>query len=89
MSIPKSYSGSLKVRISPEIHEDIAREAAEKGTTLSGIIAQALMIRRVLRNLDPWKIVSEIRDANFEIDPKRLEADIDRSIKAVRRAKND
>jgi len=75
----------VHVRLSPEAHEDVAEEAFEKGTSISGIVAQSLMIRRVLRNIDPWKTVAEIREANRDVDPKQLEKDITDSIRAVRK----
>jgi len=38
-----------------------------------------------LRNIDPWKTVAEIREANKDVDPKELEADIAKAIKAARK----
>ncbi len=38
----KSYSGTLNIRISPEIHSKIAMLAQEAGTTINGYIKQAL-----------------------------------------------
>lgn len=81
----RAFGGQVHVRLSQEAHEDVAKEAFEKGTSISGIVAQALMIRRVLRNIDPWKMVAEIRKANREADPKQLEKDIAASVKAVRK----
>jgi hypothetical protein len=85
MANRRTFGGQVHVRLSPEVHEDIAKEAFEKGTSISGIVAQSLMIRRALRNIDPWKTVSEIREANKGINPKKLEQDISDSIKAVRK----
>ena len=79
------FGGQVHVRLSPEVHEDVAKEAFEKGISISGIVAQSLMIRKTLKNIDPWKTVSEIREANREIDPKQLEKDVVSSIKAVRK----
>lgn len=81
----RAFGGQVHVRLSPEAHEDIAKEAFEKGISISGIVAQSLAVRRVLRNIDPWKTVAEIREANRGIDQKQLEADIAESIKAVRK----
>ncbi len=85
MGSRRAFGGQVHVRLSPEAHEDVAKEAFEKGTSISGIVAQSLMIRRALRNIDPWKTVAEIREANKEADPKQLEKDIADSIKAVRK----
>jgi hypothetical protein len=79
------FGGQFYVRLSPEVHKDVAKEASEKGISISGIVAQSLMIRRALRNIDPWKTVAEIREANRDVDPKQLEKDIAESIKAVRK----
>lgn len=81
----RAFGGQVHVRLSPEAHEDVAKEAFEKGISISGIVAQSLMIRRALRNIDPWKTVAEIREANRKVDPQQLEKDIAHSIKAVRK----
>lgn len=85
MGARRTFKGQVHVRLSPEAHEDVAKEAFEKGTSISGIVAQSLMIRRALRNIDPWKAVAEIREANKNVDSKDLEADIAKAIKAVRK----
>ena len=38
----KAYSGTLNIRISPEIHSKIAMLAQEAGTTINGYIKKAL-----------------------------------------------
>ena len=38
----KPYSGTLNIRITPEIHSKIAMLAQEAGTTINGYIKQAL-----------------------------------------------
>lgn len=85
MGARRAFKGQVHVRLSPEAHEDVAKEAFEKGTSISGIVAQSLMIRRALKNIDPWKTVAEIREANRNVDIDELEADISKSIKAVRK----
>ncbi len=85
MGTRRSFGGQVHVRLSPEAHEDIAKEAFEKGTSISGIVAQSLMIRRALRNIDPWKTVAELREANADVDARQLESDITASIQAVRK----
>lgn len=85
MGARRAFKGQVHVRLSPEAHEDVAKEAFEKGTSISGIVAQSLMIRRALKNINPWKTVSEIREANKNVDIDELEADIAKSIKAVRK----
>jgi hypothetical protein len=83
----RTFKGQVHVRISPKVHEEIAKEAFEKGTSISGIIAQALTVRNVLRNIDPWKSIKEIREANLGVDQGKLELDIRKALKAVRKEK--
>jgi len=83
----RTFNGQVHVRISPKVHEEIAKEAFEKGTSISGIIAQALTVRNVLRNIDPWKSIEAIREANRGVDQVKLELDILKAIKAVRKEK--
>jgi hypothetical protein len=85
MGSRRVFGGQVHVRLSPEAHEDVAKEAFEKGTSISGIVAQSLMIRRALKNIDPWKTIAEIREANRSVDPRQLEKDIAGSIKGVRK----
>ncbi|MFI5304883.1 MAG: toxin-antitoxin system HicB family antitoxin [Nitrospiria bacterium] len=81
----RTFKGQVHVRISPKVHEEIAKEAFEKGTSISGIIAQALTVRNVLRNIDPWKSINEIQEANLGVDQGKLELDIRKALKAVRK----
>lgn len=75
----------MHVRLSPEVHEYVAKEAFERGTSISGIVAQSLMIRRALKNIDPRKAITELRAANRDVDLEELEKDINAAIKAVRK----
>jgi len=81
----RTFKGQVHVRISPKVHEEIAKEAFEKGTSKGGIIAQALTVRNVLRNIDPWKSIEAIREANRGVDQVKLGLDIRKAIKAVRK----
>ena len=85
MGSRRAFNGQVHVRLSPEMHEKIAKEAFEKGTSISGIIAQSVSARDALREIDPWKTVEEIWEANRGVDQKQLEKDIADSIKAVRK----
>lgn len=82
----RSFKGQIHVRVSSNVHEEIAKEAFEKGTSISGIFAQALIVRRALRSIDPWKSISEVQSANRDVP----EADVERSVaKAVRAVRKD
>lgn len=81
----RAFNGQVHVRLSPEMHEKIAKEALEKGTSISGIIAQSVSARDALKDLDPWKTIEEIWEANRGVNQEQLEKDIRESIKAVRK----
>jgi hypothetical protein len=61
----RALNGNLFVRFPAKIHEEIAKEASDKGTSISGILMQALIIRRALRQIDPWKSIAEVQWANL------------------------
>ena len=81
----RAFKGQVHVRLSPELHEKVAKEAFEKGTSISGIIAQSITAREVLKNIDPWKSIDEIWEANRNVNQAELEADIEEAVKAVRK----
>lgn len=81
----RAYKGQVHVRLSPEMHSLIAKEAFEKGTSISGIIAQSITAREVLKNIDPWKAIDEIWEANRGVKQDELAADVKEAIKAVRK----
>ena len=81
----RAFNGQVHVRLSPETHKEIAHESFEKGTSISGIVAQSLVLRRVLRHLDPWRAIDQIRKANDDVEWDDMQADIADSIKAVRK----
>jgi hypothetical protein len=60
----RAFNGQIHIRVPASIHEEVAKEAFEKGTSISGILAQALIVRRALRNVDPWKSIEEVQSAN-------------------------
>ena len=85
----RNFKGQVHVRIPPKLHEEVAQEAFQKGTSISGICAQALVVRNALQGIDPWKsIEASWTEANRnKLDPTRIEADISEAISAVRRKK--
>lgn len=70
----RSFKGQVHVRLSPDLHEKVAKEAFEKGTSISGIIAQSITAREVLKNIDPWKLIDEIWEANRNISHAKLDS---------------
>jgi hypothetical protein len=81
----RTFKGQVHVRLSPEMHARIAKEAFDKGTSISGIIAQSITAREVLKSIDPWKTIDEIWEANRGVNQDELESDIKDAIKAVRK----
>lgn len=81
----KAFKGQIHVRIPPEVHEEVAREAFEKGTSISGICAQALVVRRALHDMDPWKSIEAVWEANKKTDLAQLEKDVKEAIRATRK----
>lgn len=83
----RAFKGQIHVRISADVHEEIAKEAFARGTSISGIFAQALIIRRVLQNIDPWRAIAEVREANRGLSDKEIELAVEEAVQAVRKEK--
>jgi hypothetical protein len=81
----RPFSGQIYVRVSSNVHEEVAKEAFEKGISISGIFAQALTVRRALRNIDPWKSISEVQSANRDIAEAEVERAVAKAVRAVRK----
>jgi hypothetical protein len=81
----RAFNGQIHVRVPASIHEEVAKEAFDRGSSISGIFAQALIIRRALREIDPWKAIEEVRSANRDVGPVAVERAVKRAVKAVRK----
>jgi len=81
----RPFSGQIHVRVPSSFHEEVAKEALEKGTSISGILAQALIVRRALRNIDPWKSISEVQAANRGVGEADAERAVTKAVKSVRK----
>jgi hypothetical protein len=84
--MPRAFNGQIHVRVPASVHEEVAKEAFDKGTSISGILAQALIVRRALRNVDPWKSIDEVQSANRGVPAAEVENAVARAVKAVRKA---
>jgi len=80
-----SHSTQLHVRVPASVHEEVAKEAFDKGTSISGIFAQALIVRRALRNIDSWKSIDEGQSANRGVAAAEVERAVAKAVKAVRK----
>jgi hypothetical protein len=83
----RAFNGQIHVRVPASVHEEVAREAFDKGTSISGILAQALIVRRALRNVDPWKSIDEVQSANRGAPAAEVESAVAKAVKAVRKAR--
>ncbi len=81
----RAFNGQVHVRVPASIHAEVAREAFEKGTSISGIFAQALIVRRALRSIDPWKSIDEVQSANRAISAPEVERAVAKAVKQVRK----
>ena len=85
----RAFKGQVHVRIPPNVHKEVAQEAFDKGTSISGIFAQALTVRRAVKNIDPWKSIDEVRAANRGVSEEELDEAAGEAIKSVRKQSRD
>jgi len=83
----RGFNGQVHVRVPASMHEEIAREAFEKGISISGIFAQAVIVRRALKHMNPWKSVEEVRSANRAVPVREVERVVNQAVKAVRKGR--
>jgi hypothetical protein len=85
----RSFNGQIHVRVSPHVHEEVAKEAFDKGTSISGILAQALVVRRALKGIDPWRSIGEVQSANRGTTSTEVEHEVAKAVKAVRKTRRE
>ncbi len=85
----RAFNGQIHIRVPASVHEEVAKEAFDKGTSISGILAQALIVRRALRTVDPWKSIDEVQSANRGVAPEEVESTVAKAVKAVRKARRE
>jgi len=83
----RAFNGQIHVRVPASIHEEVAKEAFDKGTSISGILAQALIVRRALRSIDPWKSIDEVQSANRGVSAPEVESLVAKAVRAVRKSR--
>lgn len=84
----RAFNGQIHIRVPASVHEEVAKEAFDKGTSISGILAQALIVRRALRNVDPWKSIDEVQSANRGVPVAEVENTVAKAVRAVRKARS-
>jgi hypothetical protein len=83
----RNYAGKILIRVPPELHRELAREAFESGRSINQLCLEAILARKALRRYDPWKAVEEIWEKNRGVDAKKLQKDILKGLSEVRRAR--
>ena len=83
----RTFSGKILLRLPPEIHKELAREAFESGRSISQLCMEAILARKALKNYDPWKSVDALWAKNRETDPAKLTTEIREAIKEARHAR--
>jgi hypothetical protein len=85
----RAFNGQIHVRVPASLHEEVAKEAFDRGGSISGILAQALTVRQALRNVDPWKSIEEVQSANRGVPTAEVESAVAKAVKAVRKARRE
>lgn len=80
----RSYAGRILIRVPPELHKDLAREAFQSGRSINQLCLEAIMARKALKRYDPWKAIEEIWSRNRRVKPKQVQSDILRAISELR-----
>jgi hypothetical protein len=80
----RNYAGRILIRVSSNLHKELAREAFESGRSINQLCLEAIVARKALRKYDPWKAIEEIWEQNRRVKPKQLQSEILRAISEVR-----
>jgi HicB family len=83
----RNYAGRILIRVSPQLHKELAREAFESGRSINQLCLEAIMARKALRKYDPWKALEEVWAQNRKVKPQQLQSAISRAISEVRHAR--
>ena len=83
----RAFNGKILLRVSPKIHEELAREAFESGRSINRLCLEAILARKALKNYDPWKSIEKLWDKNKDVDAARLSDEIRQAISEFRRGR--
>jgi hypothetical protein len=81
----RAFNGKILLRVSPQIHEELAREAFESGRSINRLCLEAILARKALKNYDPWKSIEKLWDKNKDVDAASLNDEIRQAISEFRR----
>jgi hypothetical protein len=82
--VMRNYAGRILIRVPPQVHRELAREAFERGRSINELCLEAIVARKALKKYDAWKAVEEIWEKNRKVRPKQLRADILTAISEAR-----
>ncbi|MBI3292390.1 MAG: toxin-antitoxin system HicB family antitoxin [Elusimicrobia bacterium] len=80
----RSYAGRILIRVPNHVHQELAREAFERGRSINQLCLEAIVARKALKNYNPWKAIEKAWDKNRGVDEKKVQRDILKAIAAVR-----
>ena len=81
----RTFNGKILLRVSPEMHEELAREAFESGRSINRLCLEAILARKALKHYDPWKSIEKLWDKNKDVDAAKLGEEIRQAILEFRR----
>ena len=83
----RNYAGWILIRVPPEVHRELAREAFESGRSINELCLESILARRALKNYDPWKAVDALWEKNRKVRPRQVHTEILKAISEVRRGR--
>ena len=81
----REYAGRILIRVPPELHKDLAREAFESGRSINQLCLEAILARRTLKEYDPWKAIEGVWKRNRKVKARQIQSDVLKAISEVRR----
>lgn len=83
----RAYNGKILLRLPPEIHRELAREAFESGRSINELCTEAILARKALKNYDPWRSVEKLWGKNRHARLDKLTSEIRDAISETRRGR--
>ena len=83
----REFSGRILLRMSSDLHRNLAEEAFQTGKSINQLCLEALRGRQALKQYDPWKEISRVWQANREVSQDEIEVDVAETIREVRGAR--
>ena len=73
----RSFNGQLHIRLSPELHEELAKEAFATGKPMSQLCVEAISMKWVLEKDPKWKkrfnkLLAESKTRNISFKEEAL-----------------